>query len=151
MKRQVDGEKMFEIAFERSQNWYNLLANQRMMLMNFFLLILAANFALIGTAFEKSNPLLFLLTSVELLVISIVFKLLDRRTAEMIKICELALIQLESHIVKETGIAEMALIDGHNVKKTLSYRILFNIIFTLGVCLGIVAFAAFVSIWIRTH
>jgi hypothetical protein len=88
-------DKFFEIAVNRAQSWYNLLAEQRMRLMNFYVVILAASAALAGSMNGGLVSPLALLSGLGLTVISIVFKLLDRRTSEMIKVAEKALSILE--------------------------------------------------------
>lgn len=132
----VPKDTAFEISINRAQNWYNLLAEQRMRLMYFFVLILAGNMALVGSTYEKAPPFLLILVGIELSLVSVIFKLLDRRTAEMVKLAERALVKLEENLVSITGVGEMALIGNHEKRKAPSYRQLFNVLFLFGVIVG---------------
>lgn len=127
---------MFEIAVQRAQNWYNVLAEQRMKLMNFYVILIVGNLALFGGAIAASNSLAISLIGLELSILSVVFKLLDRRTAKLIKISEAALEKLEARLAAETQIPEMMLIHHHESEGSYSLRVLFNVIFFTGFALG---------------
>lgn len=132
-------ELAMELAVERATSWFAIHADQRLKLMNFYLILLGAILAGFVTALEKQLLWLALLLSLVLLVITYCFKQLDRRTAQLIKAAEAALLKIEHAISETVAFDEIKLtLAAENKNGVPSYRRTFNKLFWTGAVLGIV-------------
>lgn len=127
----------FQTAFDRTQNWYNVLAEQRIKLMNFYVLIFLGSATSIGVASNSSNHIFLLMIGFATIFFATTFKLLDRRTASMIKIAELALRKIEDRLAEEFSLPELRFIEAHDqISEFFTYRKLLNIVYFFGFLLG---------------
>ena len=129
---------MIDNALSRAMGSFQIHADQRLKLMNFFVILLAGSLALFGSAIIGENYLVEIVVSVSIMVTTYVFKNLDKRTASLVKDAEKALGVLEQRMSDELGMEEIKLIAAAEIKKKyiLSYRQSCNILFVLGYVLG---------------
>jgi hypothetical protein len=131
-------EQGFCLALERASTWFSIHADHRMKMMNFYLILLGAILAGFASALEKDLPGFGIILSFVLLIVTYCFKQLDRRTSQLLKLAEAALLKIESAIFEATKIAETRLVLGaENKGRVPSYRYIFNILFGTGAVLGV--------------
>jgi len=137
---------MFKHALSQAVSWFQIHAEQRLKLMNFFVILLGGTLALLGAAMKDSLYLLEIVTGGSIAVITLTFKNLDRRTSSLVKIAESALKKLEEQIADNLNMSEIKLVAISDVKNgILSYRECFNFLFALGY--GIAAVAIMHGVW----
>lgn len=133
---------MIDNAIARAMSWFQIHADQRLKLMNFFVILLAGSLALFGSAIDGDNYILEIMVGASIMVITFVFKNLDRRTASLIKDAERALNVLDGRIASDLNMNEIKLIAASEMKKGIfSYRQSFNFLFALGYGLAIFGLA----------
>ena len=124
---------MIDNAIARAMSWFQIHADQRLKLMNFFVILLAGTLALFGSAINGNNYLLEIVVGATIMVITFVFKNLDKRTASLVKDAENALRVLEGRMASNLNMNEIKLIEAAEIKKGFfSYRQSFNFLFALG-------------------
>jgi len=55
-----------DIALSRAQSWFQIHADQRIKLINFFIILLAGTLALIGSALKDENSILLILAGISI-------------------------------------------------------------------------------------
>ncbi len=128
---------MIDNALARAMSSFQIHADQRLKLMNFFVILLAGSLALFGSAIIGKNYLVEIVVGASIMVTTFVFKNLDIRTASLIKDAEKALNVLEGRMSGELVMDEIKLIAAAEIKKgILSYRQSYNVLFAMGYVLG---------------
>ena len=115
-----------------SLEWFKIHADQRLRVFNFF--ILMAGFCIGGyfTALQQKLPSAALVISIFLLALCLCFKLLDIRTAHLVKVGENSLEHLLNELCDQIDRPELNVLKNAAPKPCmLSYRQIFNIIFVL--------------------
>ena len=129
--------KSMDMALSRATTWFQVHADQRMKLMNFYVILIAALIAGFAAALKDNNQLLVILIAIVFITLTYAFKSLDRRTASLVKDAEAALEKIEEAIASSTSIDQIKLIKMSEEKEgDLSYRQSFNLIFGLGYALA---------------
>jgi hypothetical protein len=124
------------MALSRATMWFQVHADQRMKLMNFYVILLAGLIAGFAAALKDNSHLLEFLVAIVIIVLTYAFKNLDRRSASLVKDAEAALEKIEETLASETSIDQIRLIKLAEKKHgILSYRQSFNLIFCLGYAL----------------
>lgn len=125
--------KAIEMAIGRASTWFQIHADQRLKLFNFYVLLFLGLLAGFGTVVKEKLYWLELGIPLLLLVITYSFKQLDRRSAALVKHAECALRELERKLEAASALPEIKLIEAANEKDdVLSYRQAFNLIFFAG-------------------
>ena len=129
---------MFNNSLARAMGSFQIHADQRLKLINFFVILLAGSLALFVSAIIGENYRVVIVVSVSIMVITLVFWNLDKRTASLVKDAENALDVLEQRMSAKLGMEEIKLIAAAEIKKwgILSYKQSCNILFLLGYSLG---------------
>jgi hypothetical protein len=143
----MDGDlKAIEMAISRASVWFQIHADQRLKLFNFYVLIFLGSLAGFGTVVKEKLYSLELGIPLLLLLLTYSFKELDKRSAALVKHAETALDVLESKLEAATGLVEVKLIQAAKKKDgVISYRQAFNIVFITAVlaCIAGVTLAVF--------
>ena len=125
-------------ALTRSLNWFQIHADQRMKLMHFYVILLAGSLALLGTTIKDKNFTVEFIVGATLVIITYIFKNLDRRTAALVKDAERALAELDKRFATELELEAIELVAAaEKGKGALSYRQSFNHLFLLGCTIGV--------------
>jgi hypothetical protein len=138
---QQDQERVLEsykLASEMAFQWFSIHAEQRLKLLNFFLLI--AGFCIAGffAALQAKNHLAASVVSILLVCMSYLFKQLDRRTSQLIKHAEDYLKESLGSVSSELKSQAANFVSRAEQKDGLwSYRQIFNILFFLFGALGL--------------
>ena len=133
---------MIEAALKHAMNFFQIHAEQRMKLINFYIILLAGSLALIGASFKDGNYKIQILTGISTCVITFIFKSLDVRTAFFVKKAEVAIDAIEKKLSDELGTEEIRIIKSSNEGSSIfSYRKSFNILFLLGIAIGLISIA----------
>jgi hypothetical protein len=78
----------FKFASEVALKWFEIHAEQRLKLFNFFLILAGICIAGFFTALEKESPVAASVVAALLAVVSVCFKWLDQRTSQLVKLGE---------------------------------------------------------------
>ena len=97
----LSNEKAIDIALKRAESWFLIHADQRLKLLNFYIVLLAAIVAGSLTTFEKKLYFPLLALAILSLLLTYCFQQLDQRTRQLIKAAEIALAALESEVGKK--------------------------------------------------
>jgi hypothetical protein len=139
------GEDAAEVA-DFAFKWFQLHADQRLKVFNFFLVIAGICVAGFFTAIQAKNAVAASLISIVLIVVCICFKQLDLRTAQLVEIGEDYLREWLELKNKKLDSANVNLIARADVKRNcLSYRQVFNLLFII---FGLVGLLGAIFPWI---
>lgn len=128
----------FEAANELAIKWFEIHAEQRLKVFNFFLII--AGFCIGGffTALQAKNNLAASVISAVLVCVCYCFKQLDRRTAQLTKNAEDYLKQSLNVLGAQLNSKTINFVlKGEDKEGVWSYRQTFNVLFCLFATLGI--------------
>jgi hypothetical protein len=129
-----DAAEVADLAFK----WFQVHADQRLKVFNFFLAIAGICVAGFFTAMQAKNPIAASLISIVLFVVCICFKQLDLRTAQLVEIGEDYLREWLDEKNKRLKSTNVNLIARADVRRhCLSYRQVFNLLFLIFGFLGI--------------
>lgn len=137
-----ENAKALEMALARASSWFQIHADQRLKVFNFYIVLLAVFVTGFMTLLKENLHQWEIIISVCLFVVTFAFKKLDQRTASLVKNAEAALEKIENTIASASGIEQVNLVKEANTKirGQLSYRQIFNIIFCLGYGLAVLGF-----------
>lgn len=146
----ISREKAIDLAAKRAEEWFKVHADQRLRLFNFYVILVAAAVAgFVSSLSTKIYPFTIVI-SVVLLIVTIAFKSLDRRVAELVKVAEQAHDKIDALISSQLGMDELRIAKISDKKNgTISYRQSFNIIFLLGTALAIGGAAIAIASWVN--
>jgi hypothetical protein len=137
-----DAAEVADFAFK----WFQLHADQRLKVFNFFLVIAGICVAGFFTAMQAKNSIAASFISLVLVVVCVCFKQLDLRTAQLVEIGEDYLREWLENKNKKIGSTNANLIARADVnRRCLSYRQVFNILFLI---FGLVGFLGAIFPWI---
>lgn len=134
----TDDQDKMELALHYATNWFQIHADQRIRLMNFYIFLFAG--LVTGLIATRKDDLLLVevLIAGAMIVLTIVFKSLDSRTRSLIHGAEHALSKIEDVLAEATRIDEIKLIKAaNNLDGKLSYRQAFNLIYFVGFAIPI--------------
>jgi hypothetical protein len=134
----TDNFEAFKMANEMALKWFEIHAGQRMAMMRFFLI--AAGFCVAGyvSALQSSNLGAAALISILLICFSLLFKQLDRRTAQLVKLAEDFLQSSGTALEHVLGVPEINIATKAEQKDGIpSYRQTFNLIYWFVGLLGL--------------
>jgi hypothetical protein len=105
-KAEIDGldDETFERAIEHSWEWFSLHADHRMRSVNFFIVSVAFLTAAYVTALRFAHPIAGVGVCIAGIFLTICFRGMEIRIAELIKASEAALKPLQAQLAKRTGI-----------------------------------------------
>lgn len=98
------------VAVEHAWSWFELHANQRLQMFNFWLISVAFLAAAYVTALTASHEPLACVVAVLGFALSVCFHRLERRTRGLVRIGEAALEELEERLARRTGVEEMRIV-----------------------------------------
>ena len=143
-EREKDAAEVADFAFK----WFQLHADQRLKVFNFFLVIAGICVAGFFTAMQAKNSVAASFISLVLVVVCICFKQLDLRTAQLVEIGEDYLREWLEGKSKKVSSANVNLIAKADVKRRcLSYRQVFNLLFLI---FGLVGVLGAVFPWVAS-
>ena len=144
--------QLLSIATSRAMDWFKIHAEQRMKLFNFYLIILLAMLAGFSAAHEKDLIVVEMMISILVILLSTVFNSLDKRTSQLIKDSEKALMEIDRIIRYHTNISTIELADLASDKRgNESYRESFRTVFIGGLLFGITGFVIALTTQIMKH
>jgi hypothetical protein len=131
---EVAAAEVAEFAFK----WFELHADQRLKVFNFFLIIAGICVAGFFTAMQARNSVAASFISIVLILVCFCFKQLDLRTAQLVEIGEDYLRDWLGHKNKIIGSTNVNLIvRADKTRRCLSYRQVFNLLFSLFALVGL--------------
>jgi len=139
--RENDAAEVADFALK----WFQLQADQRLKVFNFFLIIAGICVAGFFTAMQAKYPFAASFISLVLVLVCIFFKQLDLRTAQLVEIGEDYLrdwLQEKNRAINSANVNLIARADVR--RRCLSYRQVFNLLFLI---FGIVGLLGAVFSW----
>ncbi|MGH1406656.1 MAG: hypothetical protein ACRBBJ_08885 [Rhodomicrobiaceae bacterium] len=126
-----------KIAIEHARSWFQIHAEHRLRLVNFYIVLVVASLAFAASALKDGQTIAMSMLGALIIIVSFVFQNLDRRVASLIKDAEKALTVLEKKISSDLEITDLNLVKLADDKRgAYSYRQLFNILYYSGYALG---------------
>ncbi len=121
-----------QIALGHAWDWFSLHANQRLLMLRFYLSLNSAILAGVGAAYANNFYLGAWVASFLSFVITLIFFGIDVRTKNLIVVSEAALLKLQEALSKKSGVNELELqriSDQKKHKPYGSYKLLFRFMF----------------------
>ena len=146
---ETEPAETFNSANDYAFKWFEIHAEQRLKVFNFFLII--SGFCVGGffTALQAENRLAASVVSIVLAVVAYGFKQLDSRTAQLTKLAEDFLCQSLGALGEKLKSDQLNLVLRAEDKQGLwSYRQIFNILFWL---FGILGLLGAIFPWLRSY
>lgn len=116
--------------------WFEVHAEQRMKMMNFFIVVSGFCVAGFFAALQAKNILAASVVGVVLFIVAICFKQLDRRSAQLVKIAEQSLKSALRPLAEDSNNRDIITLSGER-GWVPSYRQTFNALFALFGLLGL--------------
>lgn len=133
----MDEENATKAAMELATNWFNVHSDQRIRIMNLYVVLLVGFLAVAGADKFFQEPYMMLASGVVFAIITLIFKRLDMRTAQLVKIAEKSISEIEEKITAATELKEARLVFAAESNiSTPTYRKSFNLLFLTGGLLG---------------
>jgi hypothetical protein len=130
-------------AAEHAWRWFALHANQRMQIINYFLVVLALVVAGYGAAIEAENALVARVIVAAGLVMTGAFYTLERRTRHLVKLAEQPLKELERRMSVDADLATLTMTSGAEAPgKGIAYSVSVRALMAAAFLLMIVALLA---------
>jgi hypothetical protein len=104
-----------------SWNWFKYHAEQRMLIVRFYLIVVGALGAGCLSAFDKNENVIAAIIAAFGAIISELFAKLDLRTRQLIDASKAALKEQQGAVARETGIDQMRIVELADVGVTWSY------------------------------
>jgi len=128
-----------KIAESMSGRWFSIHSEQRLKLFNFYLVLFAGSLTLLAGSWTRQNYGLLILVGFFLLVITFVFKQLDKRTATLVKKAEFSLNEIEKDLAEFLSPKVRILWEANKKGDSLTYRQAFNVIYILSTIIAFVS------------
>ncbi|KAF0136916.1 MAG: hypothetical protein FD152_809 [Xanthobacteraceae bacterium] len=125
--------------------WFKIHADQRLRAFNFFLIVAGFSLAAYFTAFQKDERLASTVIAASLIIVAVIFKLIDRRTAQLVHVGE-NLIEETLKKIDPQSADKNIVRQADNRGKIPSYRQSFNLLFFL---FGLLAAGGVILPWTR--
>jgi hypothetical protein len=133
-KSEADAAEIADFAFK----WFQVHADQRLKVFNFFLIIAGICVAGFFTATQAKNAVAASLISFVLVAVCVCFKQLDLRTAQLVEIGEDYLREWLEYKSKSLESTTVNIVKRADVTRNcLSYRWVFNLLFLIFGLLGV--------------
>lgn len=137
----MDDGRSLEMALNRASSWFQIHADQRLKLFNFYVVFFLGLLAGYATTFKDGAYYLAAVVSFLSLIITFAFKQLDCRSGQLVKHAECALKVIEERIDNAIHIDEINLVRRANGERGFwSYRKVFNLIFIVSAIVSILGF-----------
>lgn len=128
--------KALDIASSQAVSWFNIHARQRLVLVNFYILI-GVGITGFNITTDQNSSFLLVYSGVVLIVISVLFKLLDLRISFLIKCAENSLQSIQSLLAESIDMPEVSIIEHVDGKSQITFRVCFNLLFLMGLLTGV--------------
>jgi uncharacterized membrane protein YedE/YeeE len=146
----MDKIESFKLANDMALKWFEIHVSQRLTTMRFFLAVAAFCIAGYLTAFHARNFLASMIIGGLLACFAVLFKQLDRRTAQLIKHSEDVLRFSGGALAKELSAAAVDIATRAEAKDGVpSFRQVFNVIYGLIGLTGLVGLAGAAVVFVR--
>lgn len=134
----MNNEQATKAALELASNWFNVHSDQRIRLMNLYVILLVGFLAVVGAEKFFQEPYMMLISGIVFAMITFIFKRLDMRTAQLVKIAEVSINEIEEKIGTISELKKGRLILATDSADGIpTYRQSFNLLFFTGGFLGV--------------
>jgi hypothetical protein len=105
------------LAVDHAWQWFVIHATQRMQMLNFWLVSVAFLTAAYVTAVTNQKPQVAVVVAAAGTVLSVLFRRLEVRTRQLVRLGERALSQFQEHMALSTGITEMRILNAADAEQ----------------------------------
>jgi hypothetical protein len=125
------------VALLHAEKWFEIHAGQRLTLLQFYITILAVAIGLLVANINSTAPSGLIITGGFLCLLTLVFKLIDRRVSSLIKDAEWSIDALQTKIAEDSGLQAVRILRRTDARKQTSLRVCFNFLFGLGIIVAV--------------